>query len=66
MAALYQDDIVEEDDIRTWYASPASRGDGQKPGPLQDNIEKCRTIGSHMIQQFDDQESEEESEDEED
>ncbi|KZT11243.1 nucleotide-diphospho-sugar transferase [Laetiporus sulphureus 93-53] len=64
LAALYQADIVEEEDIRTWHARPSSRGEGHKPGPVRDGLEKCWAVGSHMIEQFDEQESEEESDEE--
>lgn len=59
LAALYQDDIVDEDDIRRWHARPASKGEGWKPNPETEGIMKCWLIGSHMIKQFDEQESDE-------
>ncbi len=59
LAALYQDDIVDEDDIRRWHARPASKGEGWKPSPETEGIMKCWLIGSHMIKQFDEQESDE-------
>ncbi|KAF8969966.1 nucleotide-diphospho-sugar transferase [Flammula alnicola] len=65
LAALYQEDIVEEDDIRAWHALPASKAEDRKPGVETDNLQKCWMIGSHMIQQFDAQESDSESEEEE-
>ena len=59
LAALYQEDIVEEDDIRGWHILPStSSGDGLE-GVERDNFRKCWTIGTHMIQQFDDQDSSE-------
>ncbi|TFK54991.1 nucleotide-diphospho-sugar transferase [Heliocybe sulcata] len=64
LAAMYQNDIVEEDDIREWHKLPASKGEGLKSGTLQENMQKCWTIGSRMIQQFDEQEESEESEEE--
>ncbi|KAF9453228.1 nucleotide-diphospho-sugar transferase [Macrolepiota fuliginosa MF-IS2] len=64
LAALYQDDIVDEDDIRTWHGLPASKGEDRKPGPETESFKKCWLIASHMIKQFDDQESEEDSEEE--
>ncbi|KAF9227524.1 nucleotide-diphospho-sugar transferase [Gyrodon lividus] len=64
LAALYQDDIVEEDDIRNWHKRPSAQGDGVKPLSLQENFKKCWTVGAHMIKQFDEQESDEESEEE--
>ena len=66
LAALYQNDIVEEEDIRAWHALPASKGEGHKPGPAMENMKKCWMIGSHMIHQFDAQESGSESESEDD
>lgn len=65
LAALYQEDIVEEDDIRNWYKKPSAQGEGVKPPASQENFKKCWTVGAHMIKQFDEQESEEEDEDEE-
>ncbi|KAH9951874.1 nucleotide-diphospho-sugar transferase [Amylocystis lapponica] len=58
LAALYQDDIVEEDDIRAWHARPEARGEGLRPGALADGVEKCWAVGAKMIEQFDEQESE--------
>ncbi|KAJ7046683.1 nucleotide-diphospho-sugar transferase [Mycena alexandri] len=62
LAELYQADIVEEDDIRAWYASPAAKGTGLKSGPTTENVKRCWAVGARMIQQFDEQESESESE----
>lgn len=66
LAALYQADIVEEDDIRKWHLLSESKGEDRKPGVETENYKKCWVIGSHMIKQFDAQgsESEEESEEE--
>ncbi|KAH0827077.1 hypothetical protein J3R83DRAFT_4762 [Lanmaoa asiatica] len=64
LAALYQDDIVEEDDIRNWHEKPGAQGEGVTPAS-QENFKKCWTVGAHMIKQFDEQESEEESDDDE-
>jgi len=66
LAALYQDDIVEEDDIRNWHKKPSAQGEGAKPPASRENLKKCWTVGAHMIKQFDEQESEESDEDEED
>jgi translation initiation factor eIF-2B subunit epsilon len=63
LATLYQDDIVDEEDIRKWHSLPASRGEGRKSSPETENFKKCWMIGSHMIKQFDDQESDEEDDD---
>ncbi len=67
LAALYQEDIVEEDDIRTWHSLSESKGDDRKSSLETENFKKCWVIGSHMIKQFDAQDSESEDEtDEED
>lgn len=63
LAALYQDDIVDEDDIREWHNIPASKGESRKSSPETESFKKCWMIGSHMIRQFDDQESGEEGDD---
>ena len=65
LAALYQADIVEEDDIRKWHSLPESKGDERKPGVETENFKKCWVIGSHMIKQFDAQGSDESEEDSE-
>lgn len=62
LAALYQEDLVEEDYIRAWHRLAESKGTDRKEGPETDNFQKCWMIGSHMIQQFDAQESESEEE----
>ena len=59
LAALYQDDIVEEDDIRKWHALPSSRGQGLKPGVQVENVKKCWAVGTRMIEQFNEQDSDE-------
>ncbi|KAJ7109279.1 translation initiation factor eif-2b [Mycena epipterygia] len=64
LAELYQTDIVEEDDIRAWYALPESKGVGLVGGPTAENVKRCWAVGARMIQQFDEQESDSESESE--
>jgi translation initiation factor eIF-2B subunit epsilon len=54
LAALYQEDIVDEDDIRAWHSLGESKADVDN-----DNIQKCWMIGTKMIEQFDAQESSE-------
>ncbi|KAI0797687.1 hypothetical protein C8Q75DRAFT_861962 [Abortiporus biennis] len=68
LAALYQDDIVDEDDIRAWHKKPVSKGIDLKEGVFLENVKRCWAIGTRMIQQFDEQESssEEESGDDDD
>lgn len=64
LASLYQEDIVEEDDIRAWHAKSIAKGADLKPGQLLDGVKHCWTVAGKMIEQFDAQESsEEESED---
>ncbi|KAI0665130.1 nucleotide-diphospho-sugar transferase [Cubamyces menziesii] len=67
LAAFYQQDLVDEDDIRAWHASPAARGEGLKPGsPLVEGVRRCWAVGAKMIEQLasdSESESEEESED---
>ncbi|KAF8163214.1 nucleotide-diphospho-sugar transferase, partial [Crassisporium funariophilum] len=65
LAALYQQDIVEEDDIRGWHILPNSQGEGRKSALEKENFKKCWMIGTHMINQFDEQESDEESDEDE-
>ncbi|KAA1474914.1 nucleotide-diphospho-sugar transferase [Dentipellis sp. KUC8613] len=65
LAALYQNDIVEEDDIRGWHKLPESKGEGLKPGPILENTQKSWIVGARMIHQFDEQESSDEDEDSE-
>ncbi|KAK2466994.1 hypothetical protein APHAL10511_001252 [Amanita phalloides] len=57
LAALYQTDIVEEEDIRAWHALPTSKAEGRQAGPVTEKMRRCWVIGTHMIQQFDAQES---------
>lgn len=67
LATLYQEDLVDEDDIRAWHAKPEAKGEGKhiKHGVPLEGIKHCWTVGGKMIEQFDAQESsEEESEDE--
>ncbi|KAL1707802.1 hypothetical protein EV121DRAFT_255474 [Schizophyllum commune] len=65
LAALYQEDVVEEEDIRAWFKHPESRGeDVGATGEELENIKKCRDVGAKMIEQFDAQESSEEESDE--
>ncbi|KAJ7452519.1 nucleotide-diphospho-sugar transferase [Mycena galericulata] len=61
LAELYQTDIVEEDDIRAWHALPSAKGVGLG-GPTAENVKRCWAVGARMIEQFDEQDSESESE----
>jgi len=62
LSALYQNDIVEEDDIRVWHALPSSKGTDVPGITVAENMHKCWLVGSRMIQQFDEQEDDSESE----
>ncbi|TFK83474.1 nucleotide-diphospho-sugar transferase [Polyporus arcularius HHB13444] len=65
LVALYQQDLVDEDDIRAWHKSPAAKGEGVKPGsPLAEGLQKCWEVGAKLLEQLS-EESEEESEEEE-
>ena len=75
LAALYQLDLVDEEHIRAWHASPVARGEGvlgAKPGSaFLEGLMKCWAVGTKMIEQFDEasdseEESSEEEEDDED
>jgi translation initiation factor eIF-2B subunit epsilon len=64
LVAFYQDDIIDEDDLKNWQRLPASRI-GQDDSA--ENHRKFWVIGSRILQQLVEQESEEESdEDDED
>ncbi|KAH9043184.1 nucleotide-diphospho-sugar transferase [Lactarius pseudohatsudake] len=65
LAALYQNDIVEEEDIQNWHAKPEAKGEGVKSGNLLENIQKTWIVGARMIHQLNEQESDGESEDSE-
>ena len=55
LAALYQGDIVEEDDIRKWHSLPSAKGEGLESS-VQERYHRCWAVGTRIIQQFDDQE----------
>ncbi|KAF9651749.1 nucleotide-diphospho-sugar transferase [Thelephora ganbajun] len=63
LVAFYQSDIIDEDDLKNWQQLPVSKT-GQDDAA--DNHRKFWVIGSRILQQLVDQESEEESEDEDD
>lgn len=65
LAAMYQNDVVDEDDIREWHAKPASKGEGLKEGEVLENFKKLWIVGARMIHQFDEQESDDEESEEE-
>ena len=66
LAALYQTDVVEEEDIKAWHARPSSQGADLEPGDEKVAFGKTWIVGAHMIHQLEEQESSEEDEDSED
>ncbi|GJJ12053.1 hypothetical protein Clacol_006294 [Clathrus columnatus] len=64
LAALYQEDIVEENDVRTWHSKPESRGKTAADVNVAVKMDRCWSIGSRMIEQFDAQDSDDEDSDE--
>jgi len=57
LLALYQNDIVEEEDIRNWHAQPEAKGEDVKDRKLLEGLEKTWRVGAGMIHQFNEQES---------
>jgi hypothetical protein len=57
LAALYQNDIVEEEDIRNWHALPEAKGEDVKDQILLENLQKTWIVGARMIHQFNEQDS---------
>ncbi|KAJ3504968.1 hypothetical protein NMY22_g17742 [Coprinellus aureogranulatus] len=66
LAALYQTDIVEEDDIREWHGLSASKGEDLPAGETKENYRKTWIVGAHMIHQLDQQDSESDEDEDED
>lgn len=65
LAVMYQNDVVDEEDIRQWHAKPESKGEGVKDAELTENFGKLWIVGARMIYQFDEQESDEDESEEE-
>ncbi|KAF9053571.1 nucleotide-diphospho-sugar transferase [Hymenopellis radicata] len=63
LASLYEQDIVDEEDIRAWHALPSAKGSDLPPSTRADNVKKCWEVGKALLEQLDDQESESEGED---
>lgn len=57
LMALYQNDVVEEEDIRSWHAQPEAKGEDVKDRRLLENLQKTWIVGARMIHQFNEQES---------
>lgn len=66
MVSFYQDDIVEDDDVRGWLKLATSKGESLSPGPIAENYKKFWMIGARLLQQISEQESSDEESDEED
>ncbi|KAI9466261.1 nucleotide-diphospho-sugar transferase [Lactarius psammicola] len=66
LATLYQNDIVEEEDIRNWHTKPEAKGEGVKSGNSLENIQKTWIVGARMIHQLSEQESDDDDDDESD
>ncbi|KAI9510867.1 nucleotide-diphospho-sugar transferase [Russula earlei] len=64
LAALYQNDIVEEDDIRNWHALPEAKGEDVRNSDLLGNLQKIWIVGARMIHEFNEQESDDDDSDE--
>ena len=60
--SLYQNDVVEEDDIRAWHGLSQSKGIELPDGETKERTQKCWLVGAQMIHQFDEQESSSEEE----
>ena len=61
LIAFYQGDIIDEDDLKNWQQLPTSKT-GQ--GDYVENHRKFWAIGSRILQQLVEQDSEEESDEE--
>lgn len=61
LASFYQEDVVEEEDIRAWYKIPESKGSAAS-GETAERMKRCWAIGSRMIEQFDEQDDDSDSE----
>jgi translation initiation factor eIF-2B subunit epsilon len=57
LASLYQNDIVEEEEIYAWHRVPASRGSGDE------GMERTWSIGGQLIAQLAEQDSDDSEED---
>jgi translation initiation factor eIF-2B subunit epsilon len=63
LAALYQDDMIDEDDIRAWHAQPDAKGEGMFEGEHREKVRKLWLVGARMIHQLNEQESDDEDND---
>lgn len=66
LTALYNTDVVDEDDIKGWLSNPDSRGLGQKKEQTA-AMNDCLMQGARLLQhlqQMDDSDEEEEEEEE--
>jgi hypothetical protein len=63
LVAFYQNDVIDEEDLTNWQQLPASR---TSQGDSAENHKKFWVIGSRILQQLVEQDSEEESDEDED
>ncbi|EAU88454.1 translation initiation factor eif-2b [Coprinopsis cinerea okayama7 len=66
LAALYQHDVVEEEDLIAWHRTPGAKGEDANPGPEQDNLKKTWLVGGQLIVQLAEQDSEDDSDEDDD
>lgn len=57
LLALYENDIVEEEDIRNWHTQPEARGEDVNDRNLLENLRTTWIVGAHIIHQFNELES---------
>jgi len=65
LAALYQYDVVDEEDIHAWHHSTAARGLDAKQADEQDSLKKTWLVGGQLIAQLAQQSSDEDESEEE-
>jgi translation initiation factor eIF-2B subunit epsilon len=65
LAALYQEDIVEADDIRSWHSQLSSQGSGMT-GDRAAHYKRCWQVGGVMLQHLSEDDSDESEEEESD
>jgi translation initiation factor eIF-2B subunit epsilon len=58
LATLYNEDIVDEDDIRAWHKSSRARGVGSGNEDTRASMERLRRVGTAMIERFEESDSE--------
>lgn len=64
MVTFYQDDIVDDDDIRGWLKLGKSKGEDVKQGSISENYKKFWMLGARLLQQISEQDSSDEEDEE--